>query len=282
MAVRTDAPPPAKPDVVESRARGVIRGIGQTLITLGVIVVLFVGYELWFTDYLNSREQHHLTAQLHKEWSQGNDPLVGASPRAAKAGGKHEADTVPGTGIAPLPGAKASDIPLGNALAIIHIPRLGLDYARTVVEGTGESQLLEGPGHYVGSAMPGQVGNFALAGHRVSKGSPFLDLDKLRPGDPIVIETKDFWYTYAVLGDSGTGSFTTATPDGIPGREIVSASAGAVVDPVPDHPGQVPTLKMITLTTCHPKFSASHRMIIHGMLASALPKGAGLPPALRS
>src|SRR5206468_6770200 len=95
---------------------------------------------------------------------------------------------------------------VGAPVAVVHIPRLGSDYQRVIVEGTEQTQLAQGPGHYVGAAMPGQQGNFALAGHRVGKGSPFLDLDTMRPGDPIVVETATQWYVYRVLGGAGSGS----------------------------------------------------------------------------
>jgi sortase A len=263
----TEAPvvdnrPVHPPPTIGDRIRTVIRGLGQTSITLGVVILLFVVYELWFTDYINAGKQRDATNKLEKAWNSGDDPLVGG----------------PGS-----LGDKVRSIPLGTGIAIIRIPRLGLDYARTVVEGTNADDLDIGPGHYTNSALPGQKGNLAIAGHRVGKGSPFLDLDKLKPGDAIVLETKSDWYTYRVLGNPADGSFTQDTFEGIPGREIVDPSDVKVVAPVPDHVGQTPTRAMITLTTCHPKFSATQRMIIHGMLqGKPRPKSAGLPSALRA
>ena len=87
------------------------------------------------------------------------------------------------------PAATSPTIPLGSGIANIYIPRFGRDYAFTVVQGTKDADLEKGPGHYVGTALPGQVGNFAVAGHRVGKGEPFLNLDHLRPGDAVIIET---------------------------------------------------------------------------------------------
>lgn len=246
--------PPAPP---RSRWRLAISGIGQTLITAGIVLLLFVVYEMWFTDYLNSREQNRLNDELHEHWEQGDDPLVGD-------GGK-DGQSIPG-----LPGGELPHIDPGTGIAIIRIPTFGLDYARVVVEGTDESELYEGPGHYVGTALPGQVGNFAIAGHRVSKGSPFLDLDKLRAGDPIVIETQATWFVYRVLPFNGA----------IPGQQIVDPSDGEVVLPVPGEPGTRPTERLITLTTCHPKFSAAERLIIHGELESKRPKSEGEPSIL--
>jgi len=245
---------------IGDRIRTAVRGVGQACITLGVVILLFVVYELWFTDWVNAGQQRSATNKLEKQWGAGDDPLVGSSQ----------------------PGDKIRSIPLGTGIAIIRIPRLGLDYARTVIEGTNTEDLDIGPGHYTNSALPGQKGNLAIAGHRVGKGSPFLDLDKLRPGDAIVLETKSAWYTYKVLGNKANGNFDQDTIENIPGREIVDPSDVKVVAPVPDHIGEAPSRAMITLTTCHPKFSAQQRMIIHGVLSGAVrPKSAGPPPALK-
>lgn len=161
------------------------------------------------------------------------------------------------------------------------MPDFGTDYVYTVVEGTGVDQLNEGPGHYVGSPLPGAVGNVAIAGHRVGKGSPFLNLDKLRAGSAIVIRTKSFWYTYRVLGDTRTGDADKVSSLGMPGREIVDPSNVGVIAPVPDKPGATPTRKLLTLTTCHPKFSARQRMVIHALQDGApYPVSKGTPPSM--
>jgi sortase A len=241
-------------------ARLVLRGTGQTLITAGLVVLLFVVYELWVTNIFAEQKQHKIHTALEKQWAGGDDPLV--------------------TGRLTLPGGKQGTIPTGTGIANIYIPRLGTDYHFTIVQGTDGASLEKGPGHYIDTALPGQVGNFAVAGHRVGKGEPFLNLDHLRPGDAIVIETKSTWYVYRVKGDVGTGDLNDKGNDGIPGREIVSPSDTDVIAPVPAHPGATPTEKMITLTTCHPKFTASQRMILHGMLSRAVPRSGPLPKEL--
>lgn len=253
----------AAPSPWGDRIRTGIRGTGQTFITAGLVVLLFVVYELWVTNIFNAHTQHKLHAQLEQQWSQGKDPL--AAPPVK-------------------PGTKLRSLPLGDGFALIRIPEFGADWVYTVVQGTGERELAEGPGHYVDTAMPGDVGDFAVAGHRVGKGSPFLNLDKLHAGDFIVVETKNYWYTYRVLGDQASGDPTVADQDGIPGREIVSPGDIDVIDPVPGHPGRTPNRRLITLTTCHPRFSAAQRMIIHGeMVGAPLRKGPGvLPPALQN
>ncbi|HEX5493252.1 MAG TPA: class E sortase [Mycobacteriales bacterium] len=253
----------AKPDPWGDRLRTGVRGTGQTLITAGLVILLFVVYELWITNIFNAHTQHQLHAKLEQQWSQGKDPLAVGPAR---------------------PGTKLRDIPLGDGVALIRIPAFGADWAYTIVEGTGERELAEGPGHYTGTALPGEVGDFAVAGHRVGKGSPFLNLDKLRAGDFIVVETKDYWYAYRVLGDQASGDPTQVDQDGIPGQEIVQPTDIDVIDPVPGHPGRTPNRRMITLTTCNPRFSAAQRMIIHGeMVGAPLKKGPGVvPPALQN
>jgi sortase A len=217
--------------------RTVARVLGELLVTAGVVVLLFVIYEVYVTDLLTAQDQNNLSHQLHDQW---------AAPAAN-------------------PGTDPTQVAVGSGFAVLRIPRLGSDFSRVVVEGSGQDELAQGPGHYVGTAMPGQPGNVAIAGHRVGKGSPFLDLDLLRPGDAIVVETENYWFTYRVLGDRATGTFTT-DPSGIPGQEIVSPTDVAVIAPTPDAAGSGPSGQYLTLTTCHPKFSARQRLVIHAVL----------------
>lgn len=255
--------------------RTVSRGIGQTLITVGLVALLFVVYQLWVTDLLAARAQDQLTEQIQDQWA--DSPTVTAPP----------SDPVPappdGTPPPPPPAhtPAAIDVGVGDPFAILHVPRLSAGYSRVIVEGASEVELEQGPGHYVDTAMPGEQGNFAVAGHRVGRGSPFLDLDRMRPGDPIVVETEDSWFVYRVLGDPATGSFD-GDPSGIPGRQIVRPSQVDVIAPTPG--GGAPTDAYLTLTTCHPKYSAQQRLIIHARLDGApLSKAAAPdgPSALR-
>jgi sortase A len=243
---------PRRRDIV----RTVIRGVGQTLITFGLVCLLFVVYELWVTDLFAAQAQSHLSQEIHQEWKDA--PTVAPAPSA------------PGQPAAPFTPA-AVHVTVGQPFAVLHIPRLagGDGFSRVVVEGVSQEQLAQGPGHYIGTAMPGEQGNASFAGHRVGRGSPFLDLDKLQPGDPIVVETADAWFTYRVLGDPKTGSFS-GDPSGIPGQEIVLPTQVSVISPTPDGPANGPaTGAYLTLTTCHPKFSAHQRLIIHARLDGA-------------
>lgn len=214
--------------------------LGELLVTGGLVVLLFVVYEVYVTDWQTAQRQEELTQELQEDWQ----------ATAPAASGRTSVD-------------------LGDGLAVLHIPRLGSDYQRVVLEGTEEAQLSQGPGHYVGTAMPGEQGNLALAGHRVGKGSPFLELDTMVPGDPIVVETADSWFVYRVLGDPATGDFT-ADPSGIPGRQVVLPSDIEVISPTPNAAADAPASDAyLTLTTCHPRFSARERLIIHAALDGA-------------
>lgn len=248
-------PPPGKPRMsTGDKVRFVLRGVGQTLITLGLVVLLFVVYEVWITGIFARNDNDRIARKLEQQW---DDPALN------------------------LPGSGGSTIPLGSGVANIYIPRFGADYHWTIVEGTGADQLEEGPGHYSRTVMPGKVGNFGVAGHRVGKGEPFLNLDKLRTGDPVIVETRTTWFVYRVLGSpagadpqgrlatvqakTDAGARTTVQ---VPGREIVQPSAGRVLLPVPNHADLQPVEKLMTMTTCHPKFTAEERMIVHAKLAA--------------
>jgi sortase A len=231
------------PMATGDRVRFVIRGIGQTFITAGMIILLFVVYEVYVTNVFAHREQTKVHTALEKTWAKGKDPL-------------------------PLPGASTTTIPVGTGIANLYIPRLGKDYAFTIVQGTDTASLEKGPGHYLGTALPGATGNFSVAGHRVGKGEPFLNLDRLQPGDAVIVETRTEWLVYRVKG--ANGNLASTAPDGVAGREIVSASDGNVLLPVPNHPGSKPAEPLMTMTTCHPKFTATQRMIVHAVLSPAL------------
>ena len=211
-----------------------LRGVGETLITLGVVVLLFCGYELWFTGLETRAEQREARAELLEEWA------APAAPAAAPA-------------VAP--------VDLGEGLAILRIPRLGRDYAKVVFEGVRPADLRRGPGHVPGTAMPGAVGNTVVSGHRTTYGAPFGQLDELAAGDAVVLETRDAWFTYRLVRE-----------------EVVSPSEVEVTLPVPRRPGEKPTKALLTLTTCHPRYSARQRLIAYAELVETTRKAPGVVP----
>jgi sortase A len=228
------------------------RGIGQLLITAGLVILLFVVYELWVTGLYTRAAQHRLEHQLEQQWARHG------------GGGINSVDI--------------AHVPLGSGLAILRIPRFGRGYHMVIVQGVEFADLQKGPGHQPGTALPGQVGNFYVAGHRTTYLAPFNHIDELRPGDPLVIETRTTWFTYTVETIPAGHGYPR-----VPWQEIVAPTDIPVTYPVPDQPDPSarPTLRLLTFSSCNPKYSAAQRIVIHARLTSALPKSRGvLPPAL--
>lgn len=228
--------------------RAAVRGLGELLITAGLLLLLFVGWQLWWTDVEAGRDQRAIADELRDTWR--------ADP----------ADPAPAAPVADLGEPPVLEAPaVGEAFGIVHIPRFGDDYAVPAEEGIGLKQVLNKGvlGHYPGSAMPGGVGNFALAGHRVTYGRPLNRIAELQPGDPIVVETADAWYVYRMRD-----------------YEIVSPDQVDVVAPVPGDPDATPTERLLTLTACHPMYSARQRYIVHAVMESWQPRSDGTPAAL--
>ena len=214
--------------------------IGELMLTAGVLLLLFAFYESYWTNIKSGQMQDQANETLEEEWH---------NPR----GGGH----------APK---------LGEAFARLYIPAFGSDFAFAVLEGTNEDDLLRGPGRYTETQMPGEPGNFAVAGHRVGKGAPFNDLGNLDTCDAIVIETETEWITYRVLPIDGVpgdcfSPEQQAKPEYQPvqGRHITLPGDVSVLQPIPGAEGVEPSESLLTLTTCHPQFSNAERMIIHAM-----------------
>ena len=219
---------------MRSPVRGAIGVMGEVLVTVGVLVVLFLVWQLWWTDVVAGRAQAEAVTQIERSYHQGN----------ASDSGRVGGDT-------------------GAALGILRIPRLGADWARPIREGTDADTLEDGVGHYVDTAGPGEVGNFAVAGHRVTYARPFYDIDALRPGDPVVVETLAGWDVYTVRR-----------------HDIVAPTRTDVIAPVPEEPAATPSAAWMTLTACHPRYSAAERYVVFARLTVERRRSEGPPPAL--
>lgn len=219
-----------------------IGALGEVLVTAGAVLLLFVVWQLFWTDVEANRAQSSTVTTLERDFT--------AHPRESKPQR------------AQPQGVQPSAVRMGSAFAILRIPRFGADYARPVFEGTDHDTLIKGVGHYVGTAKPGQVGNFAIAGHRTTYGRPFSDIDRLRKGDKVIVETRTGYSVYVVLR-----------------HEIVLPTDIQVIAPVPDQPGATPIASFLTMTACHPKFSAAQRYIVFAELVETYTRVQGVPPA---
>ncbi len=215
--------------------RQVVRGTGKTLIAAGVLLLLFVAYQLWGTGLAYDRAQKSLRSDFATRLAAG-----------------------PTTTVAPVPGAAPTTTvvePVADgALALMKIPKIGID--QVIREGVEVEDLKDGPGHYPGTAMPGELGNSAIAGHRTTYGAPFNRLDELDVGDPIEVTTVGGVFRYEVME-----------------QLIVDPEEVSVLDDTADG--------RLTLTTCNPKYSAAQRLIIVARLTTPVkpaPVVEGAPP----
>lgn len=212
--------------------------MAELAITAGVVLAVFVFYLLVWTNHRTGAAQADLAEDFRAEQA------------SAQSSAQDE-------------GKRFQDPESGEGLGILHIPALGRDWSWVVVEGVGDDDLARGPGHFPGTAMPGSIGNFAVAGHRATHGEPFADLDRLATGDEVVVETVDGWLTYEVTW-----------------VRILSPDATEVLEPVAGHPGQKATERTLTLITCNPRWSSTERLVVGASLVERRAADAGPPAAI--
>ncbi len=222
--------------------RRAIAGVGRTLVTVGLLVLLFVVYQLWGTGLFTARAQSDLKSKFQAQVARSENDTVAPVPttattvKAPTVTVRPTTTTVHYDNVRPAPPTPAE----GEVEGIISIPKIGADFA--YVEGTSRDDLKKGPGHYPGTPLPGTLGNAAIVGHRTTYLHPFQDVDKLVPGDDIIIH------------DTVGGVFDYQMTKQL----IVAPTDVWVVDNTPD--------AQLTLTACNPKGSASQRIVIKAKL----------------
>ncbi|MCU1479151.1 MAG: class sortase [Subtercola sp.] len=240
-------------------ARTVIGIAGEVLITAGVLVFLFLGWQLWIQGIALNNAQTSEASGLSQSWSAST-----TGPTAPDQASTPSPTSGPAAGTVSAPVVMAAPAET-DQFAVLYVPRFGADYKRTITQGVDAKTVLNagGAGHYEQSQMPGDMGNFAIAAHRDGWGSPFIKINELQVGDPIYVETQDGWYTYRFR------DLEYVAPDGV---DVLSA--------VPQAPDAAPTDRLITLTSCNPLYIASERIIAYGVLESFTPRSAGAPAAI--
>ena len=222
------------------RGRGVRLWLGWLLILAGLGLLGYVAWQFFGTNVVAKHRQDEITASIQRQWQDGLDPEVTVGGGLAGGGDK---ETV-------------------RAAALIRIPLFGADYVVPVLEGTSDAVLAAGFGHFPQTADPGEVGNYALAAHRVTHGEPLRDMPDLQPGDEVIVETRTATYTYVL--DTGGDDL------------VVPFTAGWVLDAVPHNPdggvepAQDAGQRLITLTTCSELFHTDNRMIAFGHLVETV------------
>lgn len=213
------------------RGRTAARWAGLVMILAGIGILGYVAWEFWGTTIISKERQKDAISELERAWDSGETEVT---------------------------------TEFGSAKALIEIPRFGEDYRVPVMEGISDEVLGAGYGHFSTSADPGQVGNFALAGHRITHGEPLRDMPELRVGDKVRVLTKEKTYVYEL----------TSNGDDL----VVPFTSIWVTDPLPDNPEeggvepeQVEGQRLITLTTCSELFHTDDRMIAFGKLVAEEP-----------
>ncbi|MCQ1948504.1 MULTISPECIES: class E sortase [Arthrobacter] len=228
------------------KGRMLVQIAGELLITLGVVLALFVAWQLWWTNIDSNRAQQEAIDGLFEDFD------LPAAPPASSS--QDYGDPVV---LDPL--SKE-----GETFAVVYVPRFGADYAAPVTSGVGTAVLDRlGLGHYPATAMPGGVGNFAVAGHRQTHGKALDPIHTLVPGDHIYVQTADGYYDYVYRN-----------------TQIVLPDRVDVIAAVPTDPAAVPSERFLTLTSCNPRFGSEERIIAYALLDSWQPLSAGPPPAI--
>jgi sortase A len=251
-----------------------VGNLGKALIATGLLMFGFVAYQLWGTGIETARAQNQLENEFDAQLAEAppvvapedgtsTDPVappstaVIADPADAVEPTPDDSPLQPTEPLATLPPVpiEQQNIPElenGDALARLEIPRIGRN--DIVVAGVQTSDLKRGPGHFPDTPLPGQLGNAAIAGHRTTYGSPFFNVDKLEVGDEIIATTLNGRYTYRVTG-----------------QQIVASNEYWVVAT------DDPTRATLTLTSCHPKYTAQKRIVVFSELVASESAPVGEP-----
>jgi len=254
----------------------IFRLVGRTLVGGGLMLIGFTFYQLWGTGLVEWQAQQELASELSAMLEEGTTPDPGTSATNGSRGRLGHFPLLPeatdikadGTGnpadgafsttpeAQDRPSLRGSDPAEGDVLARLEIPSIGV--SKTIVEGVERDTLRQAPGRYPSSALPGESGNVAIAGHRTTHGAPFFDLDQVQVGDEIKMQTVDGTFTYQVQGHEA--------PDG-------GERAYAVVDPSAVEVIANQGDNRLTLTACEPKYSARQRIVVSALLIDG-PDGA--------
>lgn len=238
----------------KSIASRIVGGIGEIFITLGVLGLLFVVWELWWTGLDADRERREAQEDFYSN--------LQAAPEDGTSSDVEVCFTLDdGTeiGCAPEMAALAES---GGVMGMLYAPRLGEDWAAPIRHGVGPEQLdTGGVGHYPSSQMPDELGNFALAGHRQTYGNMLGNQHLLEEDDPLYVVSGDGIYIYEVYE-----------------THVVDPDQTEVIAPVPGDLEAEPETGVLTLTTCHPMYSNAERLITHAEIVDFEPWGAGDVP----
>jgi sortase A len=266
-ATASAAPAESRRDRRAARRRrpvSVVGVFGEVLITGGVLVFLFIAWQLWWNDLVVAGEQASAAGQISQQWiddARAAGTSATPTPTPTSTPSETAAPLLPAGYGTPVVAAAPAE---AQPFAVLYVPRYGAAYSRTIAEGVGLDVLNSprlGIGHYPGTQMPGEVGNFVVAAHRSANGGGMHLINELQLGDPIFVQTAAGYYTYRFRD-----------------LEYVQPTDVGVLAAVPHAPAATPVDRIITLTSCNPLYSTAERIIAYGVFDSWQPISAG-PPA---
>ncbi|WP_235001766.1 class E sortase [Arcanobacterium ihumii] len=229
--------------------------LGELLITVGVVIGLFIVWQIWWTNVEATASINSEVDKIHSQF--GDVPQKIGQPQ---------------TGEPPIISPNKTE---GATLAVIHIPAFGYDHATPIKEGVSNKVLNTGAfGHYPTTALPGEVGNFSTAVHREIYGARMLHVDTLEEGTPIVVETPDAWLVFKMVNHELVDPADTyvIAPDPFVAGEAVRTGK--------EIPNIKPTRRLLTITTCHPPMVSNQRWIVHAEFDHWVKRSDGMPQEL--
>ncbi len=237
--------------------------LGEILITLGVLSLLFVAWQLWIGDWIGAAEKNAAGKSISEQWAR---EYAASTPAASTPPASTPTPTpaaTPGAPVTPVVSPEPAD---AQIFGVMYVPRFGKDYQVPMAGGVSRPRTLDpiGIGHYPGAPMPGAIGNVALAAHRTTFGKPFNQITHLHLNDAIVIETAAGWYTYRFRN-----------------LEYVKPTAIDVLLPVPQKPGVKADGRYLTMTSCSPMYFATERIVAYSVFDSFTPRADGPPASLK-
>jgi sortase A len=248
-----------------SSARTVVRVSAELLMTIAVILALFVVYHLWWTGFMSAQAADGARQELEQSWE-----VPPPRPSVVDDTGSPTPSLSPSpTSSTPAPASSSAEpapvsAALGDAFGMIYMPRLkDKVWGLPLIHGIDDRSLARGIGYFPGTAAPGQLGNFALAGHRATNGEPLRDIDRLQDGDLVIVRTREAWFTYRLDRDL-----------------IVQPSDIWVIDRNPFAAEGAQLDRRLTIVTCHPRWGSSQRWIWWGTLTNVRSAEDGPPPGL--
>lgn len=209
--------------------------LGEVLLTLAAVVTLYVGYQLFYTNFESEIRSQALASEFKERITNPTQSEVESVSEEAPV--------------------TTRSFQKATVIGLMYIPRLKSDvWGEPIVAGTNYSELAQGIGHYQGNPLPGEPGNFAVAGHRVTYGQPFYYFERLVKGDEIFVLRPDGWYTYQLVSN-----------------QKIQEKDVWVLGKVQEQVGIQADQNMITLTTCDPRWNSTRRWAWWGVQTAYYP-----------